>query len=539
MLRLAFHDCVKYKKGGGGCDGCLNLDKNLDDNNGLQYTIAVLEKLFMDKDFPEDASPLTDSPQNLGISRADLWAFAGLVALDEFQIKTKSNCHYQNNWSLDFTCGDTNHTCYNAFPDTYQDLFLTGRKDCVPKDNAGPNHQYLSSKTEVHPNLNGGSKATTEFFQENFKLYPREGLALLGIHTIGHWNTMISHTDYAWVRSHSKRTQLFNHEYFRILTSTPAKVKDHFCTGDLKGLPANATFHPFANAFVGAFGKPDPYAKPTQPGALQWRMSYVRGPTCEENEEDQKEFWNKGHLNKIAQGLGFDGTFYKMCCHQMQNGLEVHPDCQQDVQGRLRMSTSELGYVFDIGHNENGLPTGCSNFEGKSERNFFNSQDLGPADCQTTKIKDKGFNKKQLVSDVAKTYANDNQAWLKDLIPSYAKMISNGYKKKDLKKNKVHFWTHTCCFHTGIIFGSKNVKILTNDTLKTALECQKLCKGEEKCNHFSFDEDAKECKLFQEIKIDGVYKKTSYTFRHWQNGKFIVSGPKVCPNDSNICTAFE
>ena len=26
MLRLGFHDCVKYKDGSGGCDGCLNWD---------------------------------------------------------------------------------------------------------------------------------------------------------------------------------------------------------------------------------------------------------------------------------------------------------------------------------------------------------------------------------------------------------------------------------------------------------------------------------------------------------------------------------
>ena len=57
-------------------------------------------------------------------------------------------------------------------------------------------------------------------------------------------------------------------------------------------------------------------------------------------------------------------------------------------------------------------------------------------------------------------------------------------------------------------------------------------KGEEKCNHFSFDEDSKDskrCVLYQEI--DAVYQK--------RNGKFIVTGPKVCPSDSNVCTAFE
>ena len=41
-LRLAFHDCSPYKNGGGGCDGSLSLDENLPDNDGLQFTVAVL-----------------------------------------------------------------------------------------------------------------------------------------------------------------------------------------------------------------------------------------------------------------------------------------------------------------------------------------------------------------------------------------------------------------------------------------------------------------------------------------------------------------
>ena len=44
-LRLAFHDCLKYKDGGMGCDGCMNFDENLDGNNGLQHTAAILVSL--------------------------------------------------------------------------------------------------------------------------------------------------------------------------------------------------------------------------------------------------------------------------------------------------------------------------------------------------------------------------------------------------------------------------------------------------------------------------------------------------------------
>ena len=44
-LRLAFHDCFKYKEGTMGCDGCLNFDENLDGNHGLQHTAAILVSL--------------------------------------------------------------------------------------------------------------------------------------------------------------------------------------------------------------------------------------------------------------------------------------------------------------------------------------------------------------------------------------------------------------------------------------------------------------------------------------------------------------
>lgn len=41
-IRLAFHDCVLYEDGTGGCDGCLNFDENINENMGLQHTAAVL-----------------------------------------------------------------------------------------------------------------------------------------------------------------------------------------------------------------------------------------------------------------------------------------------------------------------------------------------------------------------------------------------------------------------------------------------------------------------------------------------------------------
>ena len=70
MLRLGFHDCLKYKDGSGGCDGCLNWDgvgfrfedapnkfkyENVGEtnNNGLKFTVEVLEAIYTDAKFPK------------------------------------------------------------------------------------------------------------------------------------------------------------------------------------------------------------------------------------------------------------------------------------------------------------------------------------------------------------------------------------------------------------------------------------------------------------------------------------------------------
>ena len=43
-----------------------------------------------------DGPNLSKSPFELGISRADLWAFAGILALDEAQRTTRSQCDNYN-----------------------------------------------------------------------------------------------------------------------------------------------------------------------------------------------------------------------------------------------------------------------------------------------------------------------------------------------------------------------------------------------------------------------------------------------------------
>ena len=110
FLRLAFHDCLKYENGLGngeanGCDGCLNptgmqtdlFEKYGEDptrnapnnltfftnNNGLTVTADILEEVFTNRNFPKakDVPALSTSMKDSGKSRADLWAFASMVAV--------------------------------------------------------------------------------------------------------------------------------------------------------------------------------------------------------------------------------------------------------------------------------------------------------------------------------------------------------------------------------------------------------------------------------------------------------------------------
>jgi hypothetical protein len=64
FVRLAFHDCA-----GNACDGCLNM--RIASNKGLQAAVTGLESLYTNATLGIQAS---------GLSRADFWALAGLVA---------------------------------------------------------------------------------------------------------------------------------------------------------------------------------------------------------------------------------------------------------------------------------------------------------------------------------------------------------------------------------------------------------------------------------------------------------------------------
>ena len=107
VCRLGFHQCLKFSDGTGGCNGCLNFrnmgvetrgrdclrtqscalntHEKVTDNNNLLWVARVLEILYTEKNPPFSRAKdfqLKTSLRDSGKSRADLWAYAGLVAME-------------------------------------------------------------------------------------------------------------------------------------------------------------------------------------------------------------------------------------------------------------------------------------------------------------------------------------------------------------------------------------------------------------------------------------------------------------------------
>ena len=380
LLRLAFHDCAPYQNGGGGCDGCINFDANIEENHGLQYTVAVLEKLYLEPDYPENAPNLDSSLKDLGVSRADLWAFASLVSLDEFWQSTRGQCNLHQK---EATCGE--FECFVPPLDNVKKLFKTGRKDCKPKSGTGPFQTYLTAEVEEHPNQNGNGQMTFDYFDQHFKMGKRESLALLGIHSIGQFNGISSKLNYGWNNGLMIRMNMFNNEYFRILAEKPAykpvtlnltlddgtRSRPRICTGNMDNEPAEHYFQVRGTDFSEDWAPEIPWASKDRIGRLQWFSHYKLAPTCLEKGEVEKD-----DDDEDSEDVANDQWDDARCCQEMKkkNGCSDQDLCREKclrlVSNRARYTSSEIGYYYNFKF-KNGMPKGCKIFKKEHDEKWY------------------------------------------------------------------------------------------------------------------------------------------------------------------------
>ena len=454
-LRLGFHDCLKYKDGTGGCDGCLNWhgvgvevpfnmgkayhlpDSLIGNNNGLGHSAWVLEQIYTDPAFPNSVTGFTHTP-NLdvslkasGKSRADLWAFAALTAV-EYTIESHNLvCTRTNNYTVEGQCDYRSGTdeCKLTLPRPFQ--FQTGRKDCTQFGDEG----YKAIKEEHHPNAHGNGQMTIDFFKESFGFSGREIAAIMGSHTVGRFNKQISSMPYVWTSSSER---LFNNHYYKniVREGFPNVLNKWQCNsiGLADGSPGPARYLAFTERQF------------ESGGPVMWVNVKKQCPNCKERRKAKKAF-----------------------CKNLPEGVRCHPEGERfrvnKGQDEIALN-SEMGLYFDFNVTDGGIPYGCPGFD-YFNNDIWSQQKHGCLNCWTRypktdnprfTAKDDWYtddvncqlNKMQVPSgstpmhEIYEEYAADQQKWIEDYVPTFEKMISNGYGAGELTNAPDHYTNVIC-----------------------------------------------------------------------------------------------
>lgn len=161
-LRLDFHDCFPNGSAG-GCDGCVNLAHPA--NKGLKPAIDTLAPIVAE--FEGNA---------LNVTRADIWAFASLVAVEVARS------------TLVFT-----------------DDFKVGRKTCetagtCPMKNRSTCASFGPDVPSDFPSTDFTTHQLLDFMNDHFGYTADETVAIMGAHTIGRALPDNSGFEGKWVR---------------------------------------------------------------------------------------------------------------------------------------------------------------------------------------------------------------------------------------------------------------------------------------------------------------------------------------------------
>ena len=189
------------------------------DNNGLQQTVLALEHVYNDPSLGDGGLSL----QAGGKSRADLWALAGIVAVEFSANENNLACEGQFQETVTFVndamgCGRKDvggQDCKIQMPNI---PFKTGRRDCRATTYPDPNYDrrehFKALKDEEHPDNHGNGPKTLKFFKTHFNLNMRETTALMGAHTLGKLTQRNSFFKYFWSRG---QHSYLSNQYYKSL----------------------------------------------------------------------------------------------------------------------------------------------------------------------------------------------------------------------------------------------------------------------------------------------------------------------------------
>jgi hypothetical protein len=473
FIRLGFHDCIGYTDGTGGCDGCFRFydqfmryndlasgDKTnmrRDDpvkgtNNGLAMTADVLELIFTVRKFPSDAPQLPQSLKKLGKSRADLWAFAALVATDYAMAENNRGCrgdggcgHLYNEINPPFKC---------EIEPSRNLRFYTGRRDCPASSKPVPNEagyvkterfqlpeghkyrDYETTKDEEHPNPSGNSSMITDYMKRVFNFNKKETVAIMGAHSLGKMHGEVSLFKYQW---QWQQIKFLNNNFYRMLANKPSKFigtnpcKHWRAAGGPNGENAKVTW------------VVRPVKKSISAGPYIWFHRYTRCPDCY---RDDAGNW----VNADQRGSKAFKSVDCCVCHTLPEN-EVPKECVQDVTRDEVMIPTDISMMYSFDVDEYGVPTGCPNFPDQWNRKNLIEQASGikghkldfhhtEPKCKKNGLRDEKGGK--TMAQWVVHYADNQNDWANDFYDAWEKMLSNGSPDLELGPDVLGIERATC-----------------------------------------------------------------------------------------------
>ena len=251
LIQLAFHDCLRYEDGTGGCDGCLNwqgvgyrspkawggvMKKHPEwvdawpkvtktTNNKLQLSARSLELIYTLTDWPPGARSLDSSLRESGKSRADLWQFAGNIALEKAINSTSAGCQqeYRKNGGhpeRQIKAIEGRDKCEMRLKRPIP--FRSGRVDCIPDESLKwTPYAFEATKTEKHSNPHGSANQIIDNLRDDFNFTARDTISLMALHGLSGGINAEQSTKYSWIggrhRQGGKANRTFSNMYHKFL----------------------------------------------------------------------------------------------------------------------------------------------------------------------------------------------------------------------------------------------------------------------------------------------------------------------------------
>lgn len=438
FLRLGFHDCLKYTDGTGGCDGCVNwagvgerFDRNLHskelpdqvktNNNGLEKVIKNLEDVYTETHKPWGTPKLSESLKESGKSRADLWAFAAIAAVEYGMEMNNIACDNEHDPRV------MNKTCMIGQGDDCKIIpgrkfkFQSGRIDCVEHDT---DKTYKATKEESHPSTQFDGRENVEWFKKDFNFTGRETAAIFGAHTYGKPKVGISLLQCStWT---SRRAFLFNNEYYKNIVGLD---KTFINSDSCKKIGDAYSNMPNPTRWVAKSNKLTQNGGPTF-----WIHQYFG---C----NNQEKFPESSCFKNLEDGMTCqpDEAVSGLIRQNGEDDANLNRGCEayRRTVGQVEIALNcEMGLYKDFKAGRDGVLHGCKGLEhfnasmqSDDKKTIISKQDgdrvTGEPQCGKQMLQEPAGSTP--LYQVMEEYAADQTAWINDYIPTMEKMMRNGY----------------------------------------------------------------------------------------------------------------